>query len=146
MRFGSEKRIDALELQCWRRLLRVPWTPRRWNQSILKEINPEYSLEGLILSWSSNTLATWCQELTRWKRSWCWERLKAKGEGGSRGWDGWSSRQPTPVFLPGEPHGQRSLAGYSPWGCKESDRTERLSTAHMYVRKVLSLGLKLTNY
>ena len=43
-------RIDALELWCWRRLLRVPWTARRSNQSILKEINPEYSLEGLILS------------------------------------------------------------------------------------------------
>ena len=43
------RRIDAFELWCWRRLLRVPWTPRRSNQSILKEINPEYSLEGLML-------------------------------------------------------------------------------------------------
>ena len=43
------QRIDAFELQCWRRFLRVPWTERRSNQSILKEINPEYSLEGLIL-------------------------------------------------------------------------------------------------
>ena len=43
------QRIDAFELQCWRRLLRVPWTSRRYNQSILKEINPEYSLEGLML-------------------------------------------------------------------------------------------------
>ena len=40
-------------------------------------------------SWSSNTLATWCKELTHWKRSWCWERLRAGGEGGNRGWDGW---------------------------------------------------------
>ena len=40
-------------------------------------------------SWNSNTLATWCEELTRWKRSWCWERLKAWGEGDDRGWDGW---------------------------------------------------------
>ena len=40
-------------------------------------------------SWSSNTLATWCEELTYWKRPWCWERLKAGGEGGDRGWDGW---------------------------------------------------------
>ena len=46
---AERRRIDALELQCWRRLLRVPWTARRSNQSILKEINPEYSLEGLIL-------------------------------------------------------------------------------------------------
>ena len=53
------QRIDAFELWCWRRLLRVPWTARRCNQSILKEISPEYSLEALMLSWNSNTLATW---------------------------------------------------------------------------------------
>ena len=82
-------RIDAFELQCWRRLLRVPWTARRSNQSILKEISPEYSLEGLMLKLNSSTLATWCEELTHWKRSWCWERLKAGGEGDDRGWDGW---------------------------------------------------------
>ena len=46
---AEHKRIDAFELWCWRRLLRVPWTARRSNQSILKEINPEYSLEGLML-------------------------------------------------------------------------------------------------
>ena len=80
---------DAFELWCWRRLLRVPWTTRRSNQSILKEISPEYSLEGLMLNWSSNTLATWFEELTHWKRPWCWERLKARGERGDRGWDGW---------------------------------------------------------
>ena len=80
-------RIDAFELRCWRRLLRVPWTARRSNQSILKEINPEYSLVGLMLK--LNILATWCEELTYWKRPWCWERLKAGGEGDDRGWDGW---------------------------------------------------------
>ena len=57
------------------------------NQSILNEINPEYSLERLMGSWSSNTLATWCEKLTHWKRQWCWERLRAE-EGGNRGWDG----------------------------------------------------------
>ena len=46
---AERRRIDAFELWCWRRLLRVPWTPRRCNQSILKEISPEYSLEGLML-------------------------------------------------------------------------------------------------
>ena len=45
----AEQRIDAFELWCWRRLLKVPWTARRSNQSILREINPEYSLEGLML-------------------------------------------------------------------------------------------------
>ena len=54
----------AFELWCWRRLLRVAWTARRSNQSVIKEINPEYSLEGLMLTWSSNSLATWCKGLT----------------------------------------------------------------------------------
>ena len=92
-------RIDAFELWYWRRLLRVSWTARRCNQSILKEISPEYSLERLIhwksvlnihwWSWNSTTLATWCEELSHWKRPWCWERLKAGGEGDNREWDGW---------------------------------------------------------
>jgi len=80
-------RIDAFELGCWRRLLKVPWTARRSNQSVLKEISPEYSLEGLILK--LNTSATWCKEPTHWKKPWCWERLKVGGEGDDRGWDGW---------------------------------------------------------
>ena len=81
-------RIDAFELRCWRRLesLLDCKTP---SQSILKEISMKYSLEGLMLKLNFNTLATWCEELTHWKRPWCWERLKAGGEGGNRGWDGW---------------------------------------------------------
>ena len=81
--------IDAFELWCWRRLLRVPWTSRRSNQSILKEINPEYSLEGLMLKLKLHTLATWYEEATHWQRSWCWEILRAEEEGSDRGWDGW---------------------------------------------------------
>ena len=81
-------RIDAFELWCWRRLLRVPWTARRSNQSILKEISPWYSLEGLMLKLKLQYLATWCEELTHLKRLWCWERLRAGGEGDHRGWDG----------------------------------------------------------
>ena len=86
---AEHQRIDAFELWCWRRLLRVPWNARKSNHSILKEINPEYSLQGLMLSWSSSALATWCEELTHWKTPWCWERLKAGGEGDDRGWVGW---------------------------------------------------------
>ena len=55
---AEHQRIEASELWCWRRLLRLPWTARRSNQSILKEISPEYSLEGLMLKLNSNTLAT----------------------------------------------------------------------------------------
>ena len=81
-------RIDVSELWCWRRLLGAPWTARRSNQSILKEINPEYSLEGLMLKLKLqyfDHLMQWAD----WKRSWCWEWLKAGGEGNDRGWDGW---------------------------------------------------------
>ena len=65
---AEHRRIDAFELWCWRRLLRVPWNARRSNQSILKDISPGCSLEGLMLKLKLNTLATWCEELTHWKR------------------------------------------------------------------------------
>ena len=81
-------RTDALEPCCWKRHLRVPWTARRSKQSILKEINPEYSLEGLMLKLKL-ILATWYEELTHWKRPWSWERLKTGGEEDDRGWDDW---------------------------------------------------------
>ena len=81
-------RIDAFELWCWRRILKVPWTARRSNQSILKEISPEY-WQDWCWSWNSNTLATWCEKLTHRKRPWCWGRLKRGGEGDDREWDGW---------------------------------------------------------
>ena len=58
------QRIDGFELWCWRRLLRVPWTVRRSNQCILKEISPEYSLEGLMLKLKLQSLSTLCEELT----------------------------------------------------------------------------------
>ena len=83
------QRIDAFELCCWRRLLRVPWTARRSNQNILKEISPEYSLEELMLKLKLQYFGHLMQELTHLKRPWCWERLKAGGEGDNRGWDGW---------------------------------------------------------
>ena len=70
--------------------LESPWTSRRSSQPILKEISPEYSLEGLMLKVKlPNTSVTWWEELTHWKRPWCWERLKAGGKGDDRGWDGW---------------------------------------------------------
>ena len=82
-------RIDAFELCCWRRLLRVPWTSRRSNQSILKEISPDIHWKDWCWSWNSDTLATWFEELSHLKRPWCWERLKAGGEGDNIGWDDW---------------------------------------------------------
>ena len=60
------QRFDAFEFCCWRRLLRVPWNARRSNQSILKEINLEYSLEGLMLKLKLHPLAAWCEETAHW--------------------------------------------------------------------------------
>ena len=65
---AERRRIDAFELWCWRRLLRVPWTARRSNQSILKEMSPGCSLEGLMLKLKLQYLATSCEELTHWER------------------------------------------------------------------------------
>ena len=85
---AEHQRIDVSELWCWRRLLRVPWTARRSNQSILK-ISPGISLEGMMLKLKLQFFATSWEELTHWKRLWCWEGLGAGGEGDDRGWDGW---------------------------------------------------------
>ena len=69
--------------------LESPLDCKEIQSPVLKEISPECSLEGRCWSWNANTLATWCKELTHWKRPWCWERLKAGGKGDNRGWDGW---------------------------------------------------------
>ena len=73
----------------WRRLLRVPWTARISNQSILKEISPECSLEGLILKLKLQYFGYLMRSTDSLKRPWCWERLKVGGEGDNRGWKGW---------------------------------------------------------
>ena len=83
------RRIDAFELWCWRRLLRVPWTARRSNQSIPRKSVLNIHWKDWCWSWNSSTLATWCKEQTHFKRPWCWERLRAGGEGDDRGWDSW---------------------------------------------------------
>ena len=87
------RKLNAKELMLLNcgvgRLLRVPWTARRSNQSILKDISPGVHWKDWCWSWNYNTLATSHEELTHWKRPWCWEGLGAGGEGDNRGWDGW---------------------------------------------------------
>ena len=78
-------RIDAFELWYSRRLLRVPWTARSSKWLILKEINPEYLWEGLMLKLKLHYFYHLLEELTHWKWLWCWERLKAGGERDDRG-------------------------------------------------------------
>ena len=120
----EHRRMDAFKLCCWKRLLRAPWTPSRSNQSILKEINPEYSLKDRRWGGSSDTLVTRCEELTHWKRPWCWERLRV-GEGDDRGWDGWmaSPTQWTWVSANSRRQWRIGRPGCSPWGGKELDMT-----------------------
>ena len=79
------QRIGAFELWCWRRLLRIPWIARRSNQSILKKISPQYSLEGLMLRLKLQCFGHLMQEPTHWKSPRYWERLKAGREGDHRG-------------------------------------------------------------
>ena len=86
---AERQRIDAFELCCWRRLLRVSWTARKSNQSILKEISPEYSLKGLMLKLTLQYFGHLMWRTDSLEKPWCWERLKAGGEGDERGWDGW---------------------------------------------------------
>ena len=154
---AEHRRIDAFELWCWRRLLRVPWTARRSNQSILKKISPEYSLEGLILKlklqYFGHLMQTYwkrpcCQEGSEkavaphsstlaWKIPWTEEPGRLQSLGLLRVGHDWTTSlslftfmhwrrkwQPTPVFLPGESQGQRSLVGCHLWGRTESDTTE----------------------
>ena len=115
-------RIDAFELWCWRRLLRVPWTARRLNPSILNGI---IHWNDWCWNWNSNTLATWCEELTHWKRPWCWERLKSGGEGKEIsckedemvGWHHWRNGHEFEQAL-GVGDGQGGLMCYSPQYCR----------------------------
>ena len=82
-------RIDAFELWCWRRLMRVPWTVRRSNQSILKEISLDYSLEGLMLKLKLQCFGHLIRKTDSFEKTLCWERLKVGREGNDRGRDGW---------------------------------------------------------
>ena len=82
---AEHQRIDAFKLWCWRRLLRVPRTARRSNQSVLKEIIPEYSLEGLILKLKLQYFGHLMQRTDSLEKDLCWERLKVGGEGDDRG-------------------------------------------------------------
>ena len=82
-------RIDAFELWCSRRLLKIPWTTRRSKQSILRKSILDIFWKDWCWSWSSNTLAASCKVSTYWKRSWCWARLRPRREMDDRERDGW---------------------------------------------------------
>ena len=115
---------------CCRRPLRVSLTTKISNQSILKEINPEYLSKRLMLKLKLQNFDPLMWRIDSLKRMWCWERLRAGGEGCDRGWDDWmaSSTQWTWVWaILGDSEGQGSLVCCSPWGHIESDTTEWLN-------------------
>ena len=121
---AESQRTDGFEIWYWRRLLIVPWTARRSIQSILKEISPEYSLEGLMLKLKPQYSGHLIQRTDSLERPWCWERLKAGGEGDDRhemvGWHYWLDGHEFEL-APRVGGGQGSLACCSPLGFKESD-------------------------
>ena len=120
------RRIDDFELWCWRRLLRAPWTARRSNQAILREISPEYSLEA-------ETPVLWPPDSKNWLiwkdpeagKDWKWEE-RGMTENEMVGWHRWLNGYDF-GWTPGVGDGHRGLACCSQWGCKESDMTEWLN-------------------
>ena len=124
---AEHQRIDAFDLWCWRRLLRLPWTVRRSNQSTLKEINPEYSLEGLMLKLKLQYFGH-----LRWTADYIgkdpgagkdWEQEEKKSTQDEMvGWRHWLNGHEMEQ-IQGDSGGQGSLVCCSPWDHKESDMT-----------------------
>ena len=128
---AERRRIDAFELWCWRRLLRVPWTARRCNQSILKEIGPECSLEGMMLKLKLQYFGHPMRRVDSLEKS-----LMLGGAGGRRRrgrqrmrWlDGITDLMDVSLrWTPGVGDGQGGLTCCNSWGRKESDTTEWLN-------------------
>ena len=122
-------RIDVLQLWCWRRLLRVPWTARRYNQLILKEINPEYSLEGLMLKLKLQFFGHLMQRANSLEMTLMLGKIEGKrrrGQQRTRWLDG-TAKSMEFEQVPGDGEGQGNLVCCSPWGHKELDTTEQLN-------------------
>ena len=127
---AEHQRIDAFELWCWRRLLSIPWTARRSNQSILKEISPEYSLEGLILKLKLQYFGHLMRRTDSFEKTMMLGKIEGRRR---RRWqrmkwlDDMTNSMGMSLSKLGVGDGQGSLACCSPWGSKQSDTTERLN-------------------
>ena len=125
-------RINAFEPWCWRRLLRVPWTSGRSNQSILKEINPEYSLEGLMLKLKLQYFGHLMQRADSLEKTLMLGKIEGRRRRGRqrlrlRWLDGISDSMDMSEKTPGDCEGSGSLLCCSPWRRKELDTTEWLN-------------------
>ena len=123
---AEHQKIDAFELWCWRRLLRVPWTPRGSNKSIQKEFNPEYSLEGLMLKLKLQYFGHLMWRVGSLEKTMMLGKIEAKRRGVA---EDEMVRQHHQLNehefeqILGDSGGQGSLVCCSPWGCKQSDTT-----------------------
>ena len=122
---GECQRIDTFKLWCWRRLLRVPWIASRLNQSILKEINPEYSLEGLMLKLKLQYFGHLRRRTDSLEKTLILEKIKGRRRRGKQRMRWLDDIDPVDEFeqTQGDSERPESLACCSPWGHKESDMT-----------------------
>ena len=148
MKKAECQRIDAFELWCWRRLLRVPWTARKSNQSILKEISPRCSLEGLMLKLKLLYFGHLMQRADSFEKTLMLGKIEGRRRRGWQRmrWFGWHHWLDGHGFgwTPGVGGGQGSLACYSSWGCKELDTTEQLNWTEGEQRRLYLLTLTHT--
>ena len=127
------KKIDAFELWCWRRFLRVPWTARRSNQSILKEISPEYSFKELILKLKLQYFGHLVRRTDSLEKTLMLERLKT-GEGDDWGWDGWMA---SPIWWTWV---WASFGSW--WWTGKPGVLQSMGTGHDWVTELIVLSLK----
>ena len=123
-------RIDAFELWCWRRLLRVPWTAGKYNQSILKEISPEYSMKRLMLKLKLQYFGHLMGRTDSFEKTLMLEKIEARGEGDDREWNGWmaSPTRCTWVWANSGSWWWTEKSGVlQSMGCQESGTTEQLN-------------------
>ena len=144
---AERRRIDAFELWCWRRLLGVPWTARRSNQFVLKEISPGISLEGMMLKLKLQYFGHLMWRVDSLEKTlMLGGGLGAGGEGDERGWDGWMAsltRWTWVGWTLGVGDGQGGLAWVccDSWGRKESDTTEWLNWTELQVYKSVAFTI-----